>query len=119
MANPAIALCAHCTTDLPPRRPGQPGPARQYCGARCRKAASRERCRRDPEPLAELAGLELPPLPPPTSADDQLAAVLLDLKGGAGALARLSLTARREFAWRCESAAAAIRRALAEYFPGT
>ena len=33
-------------------------------------------------------------------------------------LARLSLTARREFAWRCEGAAREIQRAIDDYFPG-
>ena len=70
------------------------------------------------EPLAEVADLKLPPLPSLGSADERLAGLLLDLKGSAGALARLATVARPEFAWRCEKAAAAIRAALAENFPG-
>jgi hypothetical protein len=41
--------CLHCSKELPPRKPGAPGPSKKYCNGACRALASVER---DPERAA-------------------------------------------------------------------
>jgi len=109
--------CLWCDASFPPRAPRAPGRPRLYCDNNHRQRFfqdHRDRLREfRPGPRVEVA-----PLPPVARTDELIAVTLHEMKGNAAALARLSLTARRGFAWRCELLAAEIQHALADYFPG-
>lgn len=109
--------CLWCGLALPARQPGRAGRNRLYCRDTHRKRAHAELRRRQCEP-APGPIVDPGPLPPPARADELLAVTILETKGNAAALARLSLTARREFAWRAEIVATTIQHALDDYFPG-
>jgi len=117
MADLYIPLCEHCGGELPPRPSGRPGPRRHFCSAGCKQAAYRDRRQRTLEPALAFA-CELPPLPASVSTDELVAVTVLEAKGVAATLARLSLTARREFSWRCDRAAVEIKHTIDDYFPG-
>jgi len=117
MATLQIPTCYQCSAPLPPRPPGRHGPPRHFCSDRCRKAASRARRQIELEPDLAFA-CELPPLPPTPNPDELTVLAVLEAKDAAATLARLSLTTRREFSWRCERAAVEIKHTIDDYFPG-
>jgi len=111
-------LCAWCHAPLPPRAPGRAGLGhpRWYCSQACRQAAYRERRERTARLDAAFGSVELGVHVPPT--DEQIALTILEARSAAAAFGRLGRAVRRELAWRCSEAGAAIARAIDEYFPG-
>lgn len=112
-----IPLCSWCSHDITPRAPGHAGRPRHYCSDRCRKAAYRARHRRQLEPALAFVA-ELPALPSQPSPDELIMRTVFEARGAAATFARLAPIARRDFAWRCEHAAAQIKRTIDDYFPG-
>ena len=109
-----IHYCAYCGIALPARPPHRAGRPPRYCTAAHRNRAHRERQWRRLEPIP----VALEPLPSPASTDELLAATVLETKAAAATFARLGLTARREFACRCEATARDLERIIDDRFPG-
>jgi len=111
-----LPFCDWCAAPLPERDLHHAGRPRRWCSNRCRKAAFR--ARRLEFELARALDYELAPLPPLPGPDAQIALAIADLRGGAGALARVAPHAQRSLGWRCDAAATQITRCIDDLFPG-
>ncbi len=109
--------CLFCGAELPSRNASGAGRPRRYCSEAHRKRAYKQRRQRVLEPLPGIDAT-VEPLPATAPTDELITITVLEAKSAAASFARLSLTARREFAWRCERAGRAIARTLADNFPG-
>ena len=120
MTHSSAPRCAACDAPLPP--PGRRGPARRYCSASCRAAASKKR-RADafwshPQGEAVLAALPAIALEQPQMGDlDEVALTVLWAWGVVGRMAGHAREADPRIACRCELVGKALAAVLEENFP--
>jgi len=109
-------MCARggCDNRVPPR--GRRGPARVYCSAACRVAASRER--RQARQWLPAVDPRVLHAPPSVSTDEQVARALAEMIALTSVFARLADEARPQFAYRCERLCRLVRAALRQSFDG-
>lgn len=120
MTRSSAPRCAACGAPLPP--PGRRGPARRYCSASCRAAASKKRRAHAfwsrPEGEAVLAALADIALDQPKMGNvDEVALTVLWAWGVVGRMACHAREADPRIAGRCELVGTTLAAALEENFP--
>jgi hypothetical protein len=120
MTQPPTPRCIVCDAPLPP--PGRRGPARRYCSASCRAAASRERRAHtqwsSPRAEAVLAALPEIAVEQPQMGDlDEVALTVLWAWGVVGRMAGHAREAHPKVACRCELVGTALAAVLEQNFP--
>ena len=120
MSHSSPLRCAACDGPLPP--PGRRGPARRYCSASCRAAASKRRRAEafwsHPQGEAVLAALPAIALEKMQMGEiDEVAVTVLWAGGVVGRMAGHAREADPRIACRCELVGKALAAVLEENFP--